>query len=177
MGVKFALPVARIKYRGLFDYPKLLNAMRRWFLDNGYEFQERQIKHKVPSPAGYDQEMLWTGHKKISGYDRFNVRFRFHIWEIKEVDVVKKNKKTMMWNARVQIEMSSDVELDYNNYFERGNSRFLIGLRDWIHKFLLFNKITSGWTDELYYRVYKLHRITKESLGMSTSTDSSRYRY
>ncbi|MFH1054101.1 MAG: hypothetical protein V1740_06805 [Candidatus Woesearchaeota archaeon] len=175
MGTKFPLPIARIKYRGLFDYKELTNNMRRWFIDSNYEFNEGTYKHKVPSPAGYEQELKWKAERKVTGYVLYRIKVYFHIWDIKEVDVVKDSKKKKMWDARVLIEMDGEVELDWNNYFEKG--KFLEGIREWINKYLLFTKIQGGWTDELYYHIYKLHLVTKQSLGMSTPTDSSRYRY
>ena len=151
--------------------------MRQWIIDSGYEFQEMQYKHKVPDPAGYEQELRWYGWRKVTGYVKYNIHVYFHLWEIKDVELVKQGRKKRMWNARVLIEIKGDVETDWNNYFERANSKFLIGLREWINKYLLFNKIMSSWTDEHYYRIYKLHLVAKQALGMTTITDSSRYRY
>ena len=177
MSVTFGLPVMRIKYRGMFDYDNLMRTMRQWIIDSGYEFLETSYKHKVPSPAGYDQMISWKGWRKVTGYVKYNLYVFFHLWDIKDLEVIKDNKKQQMWSARVLIEISGDVELDWSNYFERGNSKFLLGLRDWINKYFMFNKIMGGWSDEHYYRMYKLHLVTKQALGMTTLSDSSRYRY
>lgn len=177
MPVPFPLPDIRVKYRGVFDYDNLMHSMRQWIVDSGYEFEELQYKHKVPSPAGYEQEIRWRAWRKVTGYVRYSIFIFFHIWDIKDLDVIKDNKKVKMWSGRVMIEINGLVELDWAGYFEKGNSKFLLGLRDWIHKFFMFNKIMGGYTDEHYYRMYKLHLVAKQALGMTTITDSSRYRY
>ena len=175
MSQRFGLPMARIKYRGVFDYDNLTRAMRQWILDSGYEFQELQYKHKVPSPLGYEQEMRWAAWRKVSGYVKYHINIYFHLWDVKDLEVIKDNHKKRMWSARVLIEIGGDIETDWNNYFENG--KFLLAIRDWINKYMMFNKIMSSWGDEHYYRVYKLHLVAKQALGMTTITDSSRYRY
>lgn len=173
--VESKLPVARIKFKGLFDYDRLMRDVRNWLIENSYEFNENSYKHKIPTPLGYEQEVTWTAWRKVTGYVKYHIHIFFHFYEMNDVEVIKNNQRVKMAQGRFFIELKSRVELDYSDFY--GKNAFLVGLRDWIHRYLIFHKIHGGWEDELYYRVYKLHLVMKESIGMSTLANASRYRY
>src|SRR3989338_8366961 len=115
--VKAPIPSNIIKFRGIFDYYGLLKEMQQWVVDSGYEWHENVYKHKVPSPAGAEQEIKWTGNLKVNAYAKYWVNVYFHLWDLKDVEVVKDGKKQMMNSARLQILFSGYVELDYNDVF------------------------------------------------------------
>ena len=62
-----------IKHNGIFDMQHLFHAMHDWFESSGYEFHERQAKHKVPSPAGSEEEYRWFAEMDITEYVKFTI--------------------------------------------------------------------------------------------------------
>ncbi|MDP7323381.1 MAG: hypothetical protein QF632_01315 [Candidatus Woesearchaeota archaeon] len=164
-----------LKYRGVWDYEGLYQLMVQWFEDQGYEFHERVFKHKVPSPLGFEQELGWYGWRKVNAYVKFWIYVYWHVWDIKEVEVVKDGKKKKMVQARLFIEFSGKVELDWQNMFT--GSKFVVAIQDWMNKYVLHKTITGGWEDELYYRIHKLFYSCKEFLNMETVHNASAHRY
>jgi len=160
----------QIKYRGLCDFQGLLSAMRQWIVDQGYTFNEFEYKYK---PA--EHEIGWNGTRNLTNFFQFQVIVYFHVWDYKDVEVVKDGKKTTLQNVRMLIEITGTLVVDYKGLFEK--TSFLLAIRDFLMKYVWRKKITGGLGDELYYITYKLHRLTKEHLNMETKTDSSRYRY
>jgi len=165
---------AVIYYSGVFDYEKLMKTIAGWFGEMGYEFHEDVYKHKVPSPAGSEQEFKLSGWRKVTEYIKFWIRVNAHIWELKEIDVLINGEKKKMAKGKMQMTFKCQYDLDYNNKFNTPATEKLqnfLELRVW-------NKmITGGWEDELYYRMYKLHQKVKQVLNMSTPTNASRIRY
>jgi len=172
--VSSPLHVMKIKFKGLFDFDRLMREVRSWLIENSYEFQEGSYKHKIPTPLGYEQELVWTAERKVTGYVRYKIRIFFHFYEMNDVEVVKDNQRVKMAQGRFFIEMLPTVELDYNNYF---NTPLMISLQDFLHKYIIFHRIHGGYEDELYYRTFKLHLLMKEAIGMTTTTNAARYRY
>ena len=96
----FGQPLATIRYEGLFDQEGLFKTAAEWFEQNAYELHERKVKHKVPSPAGMDQENHWEGWVKESDYIKFWVRVAFRFQDLKDVEVVKDGKRQPCANHR-----------------------------------------------------------------------------
>jgi len=167
--------VERLKYTGIIDADKLFKTMYSWYINQGYEFHEKQLKHKVPSPAGAEQEIEWTGWRKINGYVRFWVDVFIHIWEMKDVNVIINGKKEVKQQVKMSIEFSGRVDLDYTNRF--GGSRFLQMLHDWYINYVIKKDIDIIWTDQLYYRILKFYTAVKEFLEMETRTNAAAQRW
>jgi hypothetical protein len=163
-----------IYYAGVFDYDKLIKTFAQWYNEEGYEFREMIYKHKVPSPSGSEQELKVEGWKKITEYVQYWIYVRIKIWELKELDVVIDGEKKKMARGKLQITFSSSTWLDYNNKF---NTEMAVRIQDFLHKYVWHKQITGGWTDECYYYMYKLHRVIKETLNMSTPTNAAGIRY
>jgi hypothetical protein len=166
--------IPKIFYAGIFDYDKLMRAFAQWYNEMGYEFHEENFKHKVPSPSGSEQEWKLNGWRKVTEYVMYWVRVEAHIWELKDIDVVINGEKKKMSKGKVMICLRSEIYLDYNNKFNTSTTE---KIQKFLNNFVWHKQITGGWSDECYYRMYKLHRIIKETLGMSTITNASEIRY
>jgi len=155
-----------IKFKGIFDFHSLMRTMRNWIVNQGYEFHETSVKHKVPSPIGAEQEFEWWGWRKVNSYVKFHIDIYFHLWDLHDVEVVREGKKQKLQSARMQIEMTGRCELDWSNRF--AGSRFLQALADFYDNYVIRKQIDTIYTDQLYYRIYKLQRVAKEFLEFET---------
>ena len=162
--------VRTIKYAGLFDKEGLLKAMRNWIEYYGYEFHEKSVKHKVPTPAGAEQEIDWWGWRKVNDYIKYNINISLHFWNIKEVDVVRKGKTEKMTAAKIRMDMWGDLEVDWQNRF--AGSKFLQALGDFYLKYIVNKSLDLWWSDQLYYHIYKLHGLVKEYLDMEAKANA-----
>lgn len=163
-----------IFYAGVFDYNGLIETFANWCLEFGYEFHEDVFKHKVPSPAGSEQEFKFKAWKKITEYVQYWVEINGHIWELNEVEVKIGDKVKKMAKGKIKLVISCDTWLDYNNKF---NTPITKKLQDFLHHHIWYKKITGGWTDESYYLMWKLHSEVKKFLKMSTPHNASDIRY
>lgn len=164
----------RIFYVGVFDYQKLIQTIATWFADQGYEFHEDVFKHKVPSPAGSEQEWKFAGWIKVTEYVQYWIRIFGHVWELKEIDVIVDGQKKKMAKGKIMLEFESDYWLDYNDKF---TTPAAVKLQKFLETFVWRKQISGGWSDEVYYRMYKLHLECKKVLNMSTPTNASQIRY
>lgn len=162
--------VPTIKFSGIFDMQNFMKTLRSWIVNQGFEFHEKGLKYKVPSPAGAEQEFAWWGWRKVNDYVKYHIDIFFHFWEVHDVEVVKDGKKQKLQSAKVQIEMTARYELDWSNRF--GGSRFLQALADFYDKYIVRKDIETVYEDKLYYRLYRLHQLAKEYLEFETKSNA-----
>jgi len=170
MGQKLEVmdPPHILKFVGIFDYDGLYKLITNWFIDYGYLMEEGTWKHKVPTPDGAEQEVDFSGWKKINEYIRYWVSVYFKVMDLKDVNIVQDGVKKTMQTGQFTIEFRGQVEKDFPGVV---NSKFGEFLQDFWDKYLLKKDMDSVWSDQLYYIVYKLHTDIKEFIGMETSTD------
>jgi hypothetical protein len=159
-----------IKFHGIFDMQKFMRTLRTWIVNQGYEFHETGLKHKVPSPAGAEQEFAWWGWRKVNSYVKYHIDLYFHYWDLHDVEVVREGKKQKLQSAKLQLEITGRCELDWSNRF--GGSRFLQNLMDFYNNYIVRKDIDTIFTDQLYYRLYKFQRLVKEHLEFETKTSA-----
>ena len=159
-----------IKYRGIFDIQGLMRAMQQWIVNQGYEFHEVSVKYKVPTPLGAEPEFGWWAWRKVNEYIKFHIDVYFHYWEVKDVEVIRNGKKEKSTRAAVQIEIRGRTELDWQNRF--GGSRFSQALGDFYNRYIIRKDLDLYWTDQLYYRLYKLHKVAKDYLEFETKANA-----
>jgi hypothetical protein len=159
-----------LKYSGTLDYPGLLKVMRDWIENQGYEFHETSVKHKVPSPVGSEQEFVWWGWRKVNSYIKYHIDVFVHVWDLHDVEVVRQGKKQKLQNLRIQIEFSGRCELDWSNRF--GGSKVFQALADFYDTYIIRKDVDLVYTDQLYYRIYKLQQLAKEFLDFETKENA-----
>src|SRR3989338_696082 len=93
-----------LKYSGIFDLKGLYGTITEWFIDYGFYLEEPSWKHKVPSQSGAEQEIEFTGWKKINEYVIYWVELYIHIYDLVDVDVVKEGVKKKLNRANMALE-------------------------------------------------------------------------
>ena len=115
-----------IKYKGLFDFDGLYNLISQWIKSSGFWFHEKTYKHKVPSPAGAEEEIIFQGTREKTELYKHTIDVYIHIWDMTEVEVEIGGKKKTLTNARIEIVINGLIEVDYDNKFQK--NAFLAGL-------------------------------------------------
>ena len=59
------LHLVELRFNGLFDLDGLYAAVVDWSKNYGYRWHEYTYKHKVPSPKGAEQELMWLITKNV----------------------------------------------------------------------------------------------------------------
>ena len=163
-------PVANLKINGIFDFQGLYRVMHDWFTDMKYYFEETLYKHKVPSPAGAEEHIKWSGWRKITEYIKFNINIYIILRDMKEIEVVKDGEKKTLTKARMTMEFYGNVEVDYSKRFQ--STPFLKKLFTFFNDYVMKKKIDTLYTDQLYYRILKLYTVAKEYLEFETKSNA-----
>lgn len=157
-----------IRYQGLFDFDGLYLAAVDWCKSHRYYFHELDLKHKVPSPLGAEQEIWWRMDANITEFVKFDIAVEIHMWEMTEVEVIKDGKKKVLTNARIQIDLTGQYKTDYQGKFSKGG-KFQVWMGKILTNYVWKKELTTGYGDMLYYRMWNLHTLFKKYLDMQTA--------
>ena len=155
-----------LRYVGLFDFDGLYAATVDWAKNEGYIWYESAYKHKIPSPKGAEQELLWFMEKKVTEYIHFKIQIDIHSWDQREVEVDVNGKKKNLTQARFHLKMTGILTGDWQKRFAKGG---FLGqkLGKWYGE-MVYKKEFYNYYDQLYYRMWNLHAILKKYLDMQT---------
>ncbi len=163
------LDIGIIKKRGRINLEHMFNAVRKWLIEEDFEFHEKSAKRKE-KPEGDKIENIWWAWKSMTEYVAYHIDIFFLITNAVPVEIVKDGKKEVVYDCRCQIELKGRVELDWQKRFK--GSRFLQKLQDFLHHYIIKKDIMFIWADQLEYRLLKLHRFMKEVLDFETKTNA-----
>lgn len=163
---KMALPVITLRYNGLFDFDGWYASMVDWSKNYGYLFLESIYKHKVPSPAGAEQEYVWDLSKNVTDFVKYEIKIVGHIWDMLEVNVDVGGKQRALTNARFEIQLKGTIILDWQKRFKDGGD--LGKLFSKLYWNIMSKEIENVYVDQLYYRIWNLHSIMKKYFDMQS---------
>ncbi len=156
-----------VRYTGLFDFDGLYAAIIDWAKNYGYIWHEKVYKHKVPSPAGAEQEFIWVMEKNVTEYVKYTIIIVVHIWDLTEVVVDIGGKKKALSNARSKMDIKGVVDTDWQKKFD-SSSLFIRKLGEFYEKIVLKKEIESVHWDTVNYRMLNLQNLMKQYFDMQT---------
>ena len=160
--------LARIRWKGTTDFDGLLRMMHGWFTGQEYDLLETRFKHRT-KPQGSEMEINWKAWRDANPFLRNWIYVYFHIWDYKDVEVIKDGKKRTLGKFRMLIDFRIDIEADYEGRWL--NSAFKRWLLTSYLKHIYKQQLDNIWTDKLWYKGHQLHQETKQYLGMSAHSD------
>ena len=160
--------LAKIRYKGIFDLANLYKKMYLWAEERDYEFYERAYKHKWRGKTA-EIELKWTMEQELNSFSKAVIRVHFHLWEYKELDVVKDGVRKRMNSARMFIDYSGELQLDWQKRWS--DTWWKRKLRDFYLEYALRQEIATSWWDKLWYNANKLQQLTKRELGMESESN------
>ncbi len=163
---KVKIKTVTLRYDGLFDLDGLYAAVVDWAKTYNYWWHEKMYKHKVPGPEGAEQELEWVIEKKVTDYLKYYIHIEVLIQDMREIEVEVDGKKKMLSNARINIIMSCELDVDWQARF--GKSKFEEKVMGWYYKLVVKKNVESDYADQLYYRMMSLHAIMKKYFDMQT---------
>ena len=167
MAVAKSIPVhpMQIRFNGIFDWEGLYKMMHDWLVDRYYYVNELPYKHKVPTVAGYEQEIKWRGWRKVNEWMKYEIRVYFHILDMNDVEVVLDGKKKTLVKGRMFIQLQGFVEIDYTG--RRAKTAFGQFLNEFYAKYVIKKTMETRWWEELNYSLLKLQKVIRQYLDMS----------
>ncbi|MBU0470262.1 MAG: DUF515 domain-containing protein [Nanoarchaeota archaeon] len=152
-----------LRYTGLFDFDGLYAAITDWGKNYGYIWHETTYKHKVPTPAGAEQEIKWVMEKNVTEYIKYKFEILVHTWDQKEVEVEINGQKRMMTTAKVELVIKGTLTYDRQEIFKGGKFTALLG--KW-YEWKLIKQVETVYWDQLHYRTWNLHALIKKYFDM-----------
>lgn len=168
MPVSYDMPVTLVKHRGFFDYSKLLQAIRKFYVDNEFDtFDIGSYKQKYPTPTGTEHEADIGGSKKMSEYVKFHISVFLRVYNMRDIEIVQDGKKLRLQDGQVQVEVRPKMELDWQKRFQAAGpfKKFMEGLDEFYRKYIIKYKISDYWEDMLMFKSVELAERIKEALG------------
>lgn len=156
-------PLARIMFKGIFDWEELYRFIKRWFEDQQYFFEEGTFK-SGSDDFGKEQEFKWKGERKVDNYYKYTITIEMHSWGVRPVEVIEKGKKKTMYKGRFIMEFFGKVETDYQGMWKK--SQFALNVKNFLDRYFLKSERMAIYVDRLYYNITKLHAEVKEHLKM-----------
>ncbi len=157
-----------LKFVGLIDLQDLLNRTKSWLSKRQFEFHEYAYKAREPQLG--ELEMFWSGWRDDTEYIRVWVNLYIRLWDMQDVEVISKGKKSKRVKARMRINFRAHIETDYRRKWE-GN-RFFVTLRDFYEKNIIKPKL-DDYKTKVELEVHSLIAFIRERLGMRPATPGS----
>ncbi|MFC1691154.1 hypothetical protein ACFL0W_03135 [Nanoarchaeota archaeon] len=146
----------------------LYNHIYEWLKERNYDITESKHRHKKDHADRAEIEIYWDCWLRVDDYIRYWVHLKFHIWDFKEVEVVKAGKKVKLCEGRMFISMWAETEIDYMNNWK---TRFHRVLLEFYQKYIVNKEFESHHHDANYYVVMKLHTSIRRFLDMEAKSD------
>jgi len=131
MPYKQTIFTSKIKSTGLFAFKDFYKFCYDWLLDEtGLDFvAEGKYKEKL-SGNEKDLEIEWMGENKITDYFKFEIKVKFNIKHLTDVEVQQPNGAKIKTNkGEIEMEVKGNLVRDYDGKFERNSTqKFLRGI-------------------------------------------------
>lgn len=160
--------LSKLRYKGIFDLPNLYHKMFMWGEERDYEFFERAYKHKWRGKSA-EIELKWIFQQELSSFTKALIKVHFHLWDYKEVEVVKDGVKKKMNSARMFIDFTGEMHMDWQNRWS--DTWWKRKMRDFYIDYVMRQEAATSWWDKLWYNANKLQQLTKRELGMESESD------
>jgi hypothetical protein len=117
-GEKDTIFSSKIKYSGIFKFSEFYKFSYDWLTEEfGLAVVEEQYIEKIKGTSK-DIEFKWTGTKEVTDYFKFEVKVKFKILGMEDVEVVQDKVKTKMNKGGIEVKISSTLLRDYKGKFE-----------------------------------------------------------
>jgi len=129
----------KVKHTGIFDFKETYRILYEWFVDNGYDLNEKTYKEVIGAGNAKEIEIEWDAVRKVSDYFRFEIKADWHIIGMTSVEVEIDGVKQKMNKGQFEIVFSAILQKDYE---ERWTGQpFIKFLRTLYDKYLIRERV------------------------------------
>jgi hypothetical protein len=125
---------SKIKYDGILSFKDFYKFCYDWLKEEeGYDVIEDKYKEKL---SGNEKgiEIEWTATKKITDYFKFQIKVKFKIDRLKDVEINNEGAKIKTNQGGVETGVKGTLIRDYEGKFEKNSfQKFLRGIYEkWV---------------------------------------------
>lgn len=124
----------KIENSGLFDFPALYSFAHGWWTEGQYGVNEDKYSEKVGTDKR-DIVIEWKATKDVSDYFKNEIKIKFEISGLTDVEVEIDGEKKKMNKGKIVIEISGTLLKDKDGKWE--TSAFNRFLRDVYNKYVI----------------------------------------
>ena len=117
MALKSKVFEQKLKHKGFFNFADFYGFCFDWLKDEGYHLSEKEYIEKVSS-QGKEVIIKWEASKKVSDYFKNLIQVKIHILGLNDAEVEVEGKKEATNKGDMKIEISADLERDYEDKWE-----------------------------------------------------------
>jgi len=130
----------KVGHSGIFDFGAFYKYAHDWFWDEGYGVIEGKYTEKV-SGTGRNIFIEWEATKPISDYFKLQVKMKFFIDNLTDVEVEIDGEKKKMNKGTITIEIKGYIVKDAANKWEA--SAWLQFMRNFYNKYVIPARVES----------------------------------
>jgi hypothetical protein len=118
MAEKDEIFASKIKYNGIFSFKDFYLFCYDWLTEETALFMsEKKYKEKI-SGDSKNIEVEWTGFTKFTDYFKFEIKIKFQLLGITEVEVQEGGAKIKTNKGSVEMKVAGTLVKDYDGKFE-----------------------------------------------------------
>lgn len=151
-----------LNYSGLFDINGLLKTIDAITVDKGYSKQEKRRTEKV-TPTGKEFYMELRPVKRKTAFYVLMIKLRISINNMKEVEVLRDNKKVILNEGEIKIFFDAWTTTDFEFRWEANPIYYF--LRNMFER-AFYRVHTDQFLDELVEDCHFFHKNIKAYLNM-----------
>ena len=109
---------SKIKYTGVFSFKDFYKFCYDWLSEEtGLDMSETKYTEKIEGTAK-KIEVEWEGSRKLTDYFKFDVKVKFKVDNLKEIEVAQGSAKIKTNQGGVETEIKGTIVRDYEGKFE-----------------------------------------------------------
>lgn len=167
MSEKIEVGSTTIKHKGFFSMEAVLQSIQEFLGRNDFVPEWEQYKGK----ALKEYEVIVKGAKKVTDYVKWHVKVWIWVYDCHEVEIVKEGKPFKTQEGRFKAEITSNLELDWQNRFKGTGifKKFVELLDDIYRNKILKYKIEDFWAAQLDDKHTELVKVIQNALGQEVA--------
>jgi len=109
---------SKIKYEGIVSFKDFYRFCYDWLTEETeLDVAETKYVEKLKGDAK-ELEIEWTGERKVTDYFKFQVKAKFQVLGLKEVEIAQKGMKIKTNQGSVEVKITGTLIRDYEGKFE-----------------------------------------------------------
>lgn len=139
----------KLEHEGIFELKAMYGFAHSWLSEPGFGVTEEEYTEKLSGDTR-DLTIKWKATKDISDYFKIEIKIKFEVEKLSDVEVEIDGVRKQMNKGKVKIETAGILVYDKDNKWESSwSSRFF---RDLYNKYVVPSRVES-MKDEVVRRV------------------------
>jgi len=128
----------KVEHNGLVDFSSFYSFAHSWFKEEGYGVNEEKYSEKTGGDTR-ELDIEWKAWKDLSDYFKFEMKLRFEVRAMSDVEVEIDGQKKSMNKGKLSAEITGTLIYDKNSKWD--TSPFVRFMRDVYNKYVVPSRV------------------------------------